>query len=184
MERGVAADGIGLVGVLADSHDNRWAFEAILRHFTDEGVVHVLHAGDFVAPFNARCLSGISVPFTGVFGNNDGERPGLTKAFAKYGTLHVGPYAFDTGGRRIIIMHEPVALDALAVSGRFDVVIYGHTHETDVRKVTWADGNGSTLILNPGEAGGWLNGRATAALLDLADLNVNVFDVPFARTSE
>jgi hypothetical protein len=34
-----------------------------------------------------------------------------------------------------------------------DVIIYGHTHEVDIRI-------GSPLIINPGEAGGWLKGKS------------------------
>lgn len=166
------------IGVVADSHDNRWAFEAILKRFGDEGVLHVLHAGDFVAPFNARALSGLACPFTGVFGNNDGERIGLTKAFAPFGTLHAGPHALEIEGRRILLMHEPAALEAVGASGAFEIVVYGHTHEADVRTVSWLDGNGSTLLLNPGEAGGWLHGKATAALIDLGTMEAELFTVP------
>jgi predicted phosphodiesterase len=41
-----------------------------------------------------------------------------------------------------------------------DFLIYGHTHKSDIRRA------GRTLIINPGEAGGWLSGRCTAVVLD------------------
>jgi hypothetical protein len=167
-----------LVGVVSDTHDNKWAFEAIVKRFSDEAVLHVLHAGDFVAPFNARHLSNLNCPFTSVFGNNDGERIGLLKTFGALGTITVGPYALAVEERRLLVMHEPAALEALGASGMFDAVIYGHTHGVEVRAVPWASGNGHTLILNPGEACGWMNDHATAALLDLDTMQADIFEVP------
>lgn len=67
-------------------------------------------------------------------------------------------------GKKIALMHEPQMIDALAQSGNFDIVIYGHTHEVDIRKIN------NTLIINPGEACGWLYGKATVVLLNLDDL--------------
>jgi uncharacterized protein len=64
-------------------------------------------------------------------------------------------------------MHEPDALDALVASGRFDAIIYGHTHEPDIRE-------GKTLVINPGEACGWLKGNRTIAIWDLADGDVQI----------
>jgi predicted phosphodiesterase len=61
-------------------------------------------------------------------------------------------------------------MDALVAGGAVDVIIYGHTHEIDVK-------NGRTLIINPGEGGGWLSGRATAAVLDLATMQVEIEDI-------
>jgi len=48
------------------------------------------------------------------------------------------------------------------------VIIYGHTHRTDLRKI------GKTLIINPGECGGWLSGKSTIALLDLENLEAKI----------
>jgi len=67
-------------------------------------------------------------------------------------------------------MHEPGILDALAGSGSVDVIIYGHTHEIDVRK-------GPPLIINPGEAGGWLRDKCTIALLELETMAVEVIEL-------
>ena len=63
-------------------------------------------------------------------------------------------------------MHEPDNLDALAISGKFDAIIYGYTHEIDIRK-------GPALVINPGECGGWLSGRRTVALWDVEKGQVN-----------
>ena len=38
---------------------------------------------------------------------------------------------------------------------------FGHTHQPEIRK------EGQTLIINPGECGGWLYGKSTVAICDL-----------------
>ena len=166
------------IGILSDTHDNQWALEAILDRFREAGVAHVIHAGDFVAPFSAKYFAEWSGSFLGIFGNNDGERIGLAKQFADIGPLHVGPHPIRVLGRRFLVMHEPAALDAIGHSGDFDAVIYGHTHVVDIREVPNATGNGSTLIINPGEAGGWLHGKATAVILHPETMEYALVEVP------
>ena len=50
-------------------------------------------------------------------------------------------------------------------------MVYGHTHKPDIRKV------GGTLVVNPGEAGGWLYGRSTVAVVDLESMEVELIDI-------
>jgi len=130
----------------------------------------VFHAGDIVSPFTALDFSKLACGMDTVFGNNDGERIGLQKTFSPLGTIAVGPYQCEFGGRRFVLMHEPACLETLAAGGGVDVIIYGHTHEIDVK-------TGGTLIINPGEGGGWLSGRATAAILDLATMKVEIEEI-------
>lgn len=158
------------IGLMADSHDNRGAVERAVEVFNTRGVAMILHAGDYIAPFNARWMASLVAPMVGVFGNNDGERFGLKTQFESIGPIHRGPHVVERGGRRLLLMHEPDELDALAASGAYDAIIYGHTHTVDVRP-------GSTLIANPGEAGGWTTDRATVGVLDLGTMEVEVVDL-------
>jgi putative phosphoesterase len=70
--------------------------------------------------------------------------------------------------KNIVILHKEGLIDALAESQKYEVIIYGHTHRTDLRKI------GKTLIINPGECGGWLTGKSTIALLDLDNLEAEI----------
>jgi uncharacterized protein len=164
------------IGIVSDTHDNKWAIETIADRFLEEGVQHVIHAGDYVAPFTARCFSEFAGRFVGIFGNNDGERVGLTSAFAKIGKIGVGPHPVKICGRRLLVMHEPAALESIGRSGDFDVVVYGHTHAVDLRTVPHSSGSGQTLIVNPGEACGWLHDRTIAALLDPETLDCQIVE--------
>lgn len=159
-----------LVGIISDTHDNRKAIAHAVALFNRRGVGTVFHAGDIISPFTALDFSKLACGMVAVFGNNDGERIGLQKTFSPFGSITAGPHQCEYGGKRFVLMHEPACIDVLAAGGAIEVIIYGHTHEIDVR-------TGRTLIINPGEGGGWLSGRATAAILDLATMQVEIEDI-------
>ncbi len=147
------------IGILSDSHDNLPALERAVERFNAEKVDLVLHAGDFVSPFTSIPLAKLRAPFVGVFGNNDGDRLYLVRRFDGIGAIHSGVHSFVRDGVRIVLMHEPQAIDALVASEAYDLIVYGHTHKLDVRI-------GRPAVVNPGEAGGWLTGRSTSVVFD------------------
>ena len=151
------------LGILSDSHDNLPALARIVERFNAENVDLVLHAGDFVSPFTAIPLSKLRAPLVGVFGNNDGDRLYLTRRFEGIGALHAGYHVFEVDGLHAVLMHEPKSIDALVASGAYDLIVYGHTHEVDVRP-------GRPAVVNPGEACGWLTGKSTAVVFDTATM--------------
>ena len=155
-----------LIGVMADTHDNLPKVAAAVELFAARGAQAILHAGDFVAPFALRLLLRSGVPLIGVFGNNDGEKEGLRKACAE---LHDAPHRFELGGRTIVLAHDPAQLQGAASAGA-DLLVYGHTHQADVRLA-------SPLVVNPGEAGGWLTGRSTVAVLDTETLEARILEL-------
>lgn len=159
-----------LIGLITDTHDNQTTAAKAVELFNARGVSLVLHGGDYIAPFNAKPFKALKAKFTGVFGNNDGERFGLRAAFAEVGPIHRAPFELVQDGKKLLMLHEPDALDALIVSGVYDVIFYGHTHKIDLRE-------GRTLVINPGEAGGWVTGRATVGVLDLSAMKVEIVDL-------
>ncbi|NUQ00454.1 MAG: metallophosphoesterase [Armatimonadetes bacterium] len=153
------------IGILSDSHDNVPAVKLAAERFGAAGVEHVIHAGDFIAPFSLAPLVELGVPVTGVFGNNDGERLVLKARFEAAGwTLEPKFALLNLDGVSIAVHHEPEPVAALAASGLYQVVVYGHTHAVDIRT------EGETLIINPGETGGWLTGQRTVVVLDTATM--------------
>lgn len=148
------------IGVLSDSHDNRPSLRRAAALFREAGCGLVVHAGDFVAPFAARELEAAGCPVRAVFGNCDGEKEGLRDALEAFGSIREAPAIFKAGGLRILLTHLNGPVEAYVRRKKYDVVIFGHTHVPEVRR---EDG---TLVLNPGEAGGWTTGRSTVALLD------------------
>ncbi len=158
------------LGVMSDSHDNVPKVEAAVELFNRRQVDLVVHAGDFIAPFAVAPLAALDCRVVAVFGNNDGERVGLAKKFAGIGEVHPNLAPAELGGHKIAAVHYPELAEPIAAGNAYDVVIYGHTHEIDVRR-------GTSLIINPGEVGGWLTGRATVAVVDLETLEVEIVDL-------
>jgi len=158
-----------LIGIIADKHDNLPVIRKAVEMFNERKVGHVIHAGDFTSPFTFRALKHLACDFTGIYGNNDGERVLLQKL--SHARIFTQPYILELANRKIVIMHEHQVVDALADSGHFDLVIYGHTHEPDIRK------RGNTLIVNPGELSGWLHGTSTIAVADLATLSAELINL-------
>lgn len=159
------------IGILADSHDNLPKIRAAMELFTREGVGLILHAGDFVAPFAVRAMHSAPCRVVAVFGNNDGERIGLAKAFEPIGEVHPRIALVEAGGRRIGVVHQDELVAPIAAGSALHVLVYGHTHQLDIHR------EGQTLVVNPGEVGGWLTGRCTVVTLDTDSLETQVWEV-------
>jgi len=155
-----------LLGIMSDTHDNMPQIRKAVDLFNERGVKHVIHAGDYTSPFTFRILGELTCGFTGVFGNNDGDKLLLSKM--SEGRVHPQPHIFELGVKKIVVMHEHHVADALADSGHFDIVVYGHLHKADVRQ------RGDTLIINPGETGSWLYGKSTVVIADLSVMTAEI----------
>jgi predicted phosphodiesterase len=132
------------IGIISDTHDNLPQIKKAVDIFNRGKVELILHAGDFVSPFTFLEFKNLNCPLKGVLNLNN---------------------------KNIVILHKEGLIDALAESQKYDVIIYGHTHRTDLRKI------GKTLIVNPGECGGWLSGKSTIALLDLKTLEAKIVEL-------
>jgi putative phosphoesterase len=158
------------IGIIADSHDHVPKIEQACELFNAHGVRMVLHAGDYIAPLSLNSLNNIlRCDYQGVFGNNDGEQLGLQRTAD--GRIHPSPSEFTVGEWRVLVAHEMPILEAVAGSGEYRLVAYGHTHRPEVRQV------GTTLVVNPGECGGWLSGRCTVAIAHLGLLEAEIVDL-------
>ncbi len=159
------------IGILSDTHDNLPKIKKAVEIFNQEKVELVLHAGDFTSPFTSKEFKNLNSPLKGVFGNNDGDKLYLQEKFKEIGELYVGVYQTILNNKNIIMLHKEELIDALAKSQKFDLIIYGHTHRFDLRKI------GGTLIINPGECGGWLTGKSTIALLDIKTWEAKIVEL-------
>ncbi len=156
------------IGVLSDTHDHLGYLRRAVDALNDLQVELVLHAGDYVAPFVANELSRLRCRLLGVFGNNDGERVGLTKRLSEIGQVQVQPLFVELEGCRIAVVHEPEPVEAFARSGLYDIVIYGHTHQHELRSVN------DCTVINPGEVCGWLTDKPTCAVIALPERQVEI----------
>src|SRR5687768_10481258 len=157
------------VGLLADTHDRVPAIAELLQLMMSKGVSLVMHAGDYCSPFSLAPFSDSNIALLGIFGRNDGDPEGLKAAAAKgVGMeLYESPHSFEVSGHRILIVHDLGEVNRRSIeSHRF--VVHGFTHKKD--SVT----RGETLLVNPGEACGWLTGVCSGAILDLETSEVEI----------
>ncbi len=165
------SENLVLIGVMSDSHDNLPRVAQAVEYFNRAGVELVIHAGDIISPFCSIELKKLKAPFIAVFGNNDGEHIMWQEMIKGWGEIHTGPYGFEWNGSSVLVMHGPSHIDELAAEGKYDLIVYGHTHKVDRRAA------GKTLILNPGECGGWLSRTSTVATVGLPEKTVNIVDL-------
>jgi putative phosphoesterase len=149
------------IGLMADTHDRVPAVTNLLEKLADRGVSMVMHAGDYCSPFCLAPFHQRGTALLGVFGRNDGDRETLSAYAARgMGTeIYESPHSFDVGGKRILLVHDIAEVNARSIESH-DFVIHGCSHLQGQKRV------GSTLLINPGEACGWLHGKCTAAILD------------------
>lgn len=163
-----------MIGIISDSHDNMNAIRKAVEFFNEKKVIAVLHAGDIISPFTVRAFKELEPKLYFVFGNNDGDRVTLTKWFEEIGAISCGNFGDLTiDGLHIALLHgtDEVLVKALAKSGEFDVVARGHTHDPGVKIIE------GVPVINPGESSGVLSGKSTVAILDIANLNVEITEL-------
>lgn len=161
------------IAVMADSHDNCDALARALSVAAKRGAQHILHLGDIISPFTSRVFKAhFGGEMTILFGNNDGDRVALTEKFSPFGAqfLHP-PTTVRIGGITIAAMHEPLFPEFLSASKRFQAIMWGHTHQLEVKEI---DG---VLALNPGELHGFITGKKTFVLLDTETMEPEVIQV-------
>jgi len=148
------------IGIMSDSHDHFDNIRKSIGLFRERKVDHVIHLGDFVNPGTVRLFKGIKL--IGIFGNNDGDKFRLISAFSETGGEIKGDfYEFETEGCRFACYHgtELQMKDALIGCQKYDVVLYGHTHQYEHTVA------GKTIVLNPGTVHGFGN-KATIVIFD------------------
>jgi len=142
------------IGIISDTHDHLIKIKEAVDIFLLHKVDLILHAGDFVAPFSLRFLNESKIEWFGVFGNNDGEKEGLLKFSS--GRIKNPPFFIEKEGKKIALTHIFQDLDA-------DIVIFGHTHKPQIEEKR------GKLLINPGEACGWLFNKSSLVIFDFAN---------------
>lgn len=158
-----------IIGIISDSHDNISLIRKAISFLNEKNVNMVIHAGDYVAPFAVRLFRDFICPWIGVFGNNDGERKGLT--VVSESRIQEPPYELNLGGKSVYITHDiNLASEDGMILGR-DIVIFGHSHQPSINNV------GNQLYINPGELCGYVTGKSTLAILDTEKMHAEIIEL-------
>ena len=163
-----------LIGIMSDAHDNIQGIKDSLSIFSKKGARMVLFAGDMIGSGNCYAFEDLGIPLKLVYGNNDGDRVGLSRDFARVGGEYLGNFGeVEVDGLKIALLHgteEPLVM-AVVTSGLYDVVVRGHNHRAEATR------HGKTLLVNPGEVWGYLTGLRSVAILDTSDLSVEIIEL-------
>lgn len=153
------------IGVFADSHDHLDHLRAAVDVFNREACEHVVFAGDLVSSFAVPPLRQLKCPVTACFGDNEGNRIGVSGGFRILGIIGEPPFVWCApDGTRLLITHMLSHVKHL--DGEFDVCLYAHTHKPEL----WHDARGR-LFVNPGETSGWSFGKPSVAILETNPLS-------------
>ena len=164
---------------MSDSHDNTSKVSLAVEFFNNVGADVVFHLGDIISPFTLKILGGLEAEVYVLYGNNDGDKVLLSKTAREIGVnISDQPLVLELGGLKVIAIHgwgsreyTKGIVEAFASSGKYDIVLYGHTHEVEVRRLD------KVLVVNPGEVHGYLSGRSTIALIDTKKMSTEVVEL-------
>lgn len=157
---------------MADTHDNLNATEKAIGFFNGKGVEHVLHAGDLISPFTAGKFSDLEAEFHYVWGNNDGDYIHTNSKLEEIGAEPGKEFkSLEIDGVKIALLHgtDRDIIDSLAKNQKFDLVVRGHTHESEIQE--------DPRMINPGPTSGYLAGRQTVAVFDTDKMKGEIFEL-------
>jgi len=166
------------IAVISDTHDHKTNILRAVNVINERKVDVLIHCGDYVSPFVTKWFDklhdSIKKNFYGVFGNNDGEHVGL-KVNLK-GVCDIIGMEMNTEifGKKIFTAHMPSlkTVEALAKSGEYDIILFGHTHNIFKKKY-----ENEVLALNPGEVCGYLTNKSTFAIIDTERMEAEIIEL-------
>jgi putative phosphoesterase len=150
------------LAIMSDAHDNWANLEKAIAVAHERGCEVLLFAGDLIAPPGLAVLENFQGPVKIVWGNNEGERMGITQMCAASKNLELCGDVFEgeLGGAKIFMNHYPRIVELAAQAGEFDLSIHGHTHVYRMEPV------GKGWLVNPGEIQGYRTGEASFVVWD------------------
>ncbi len=146
--------GIIRIGVISDTHG--YLNPAVLSIF--KAVDRIIHAGDIESPEILTVLARLA-PLDAIRGNMD---------FGKWASPLSREDMLVAGEITIYVLHDLTRLSLDPQAARIQVVLSGHTHQTEAY---WRD---ACLYLNPGSASLPRHGQApSVALLEIRGTQIN-----------
>lgn len=168
-----------IVCIVSDSHDNRRLLGSAVADAKAHGAQAVLHCGDVVAPSTLNVLKPFGLPLHVIHGNNMGDLVSMCRLAHKpdsFISFHGADAGIELAGRKIFLVHFPHYAHAMACTGDWDLVCFGHNHQAEIRHQLTVTGS-ETLLINPGTVGG-VGANPTYCIGDLATMKFDIRPVP------
>jgi|SRR3989338_5214535 len=150
-----------MIGIISDTHDNIIGIKKAVEVFKQRKTELVLHLGDIVAPVTVLYFKGLRIKF--LKGNCDGDIEMIEQKAKEIDGEFLGLSSeLNIRNKKIALIHKPDKANEMALSGQYDYLLHGHTHQKRDEKI------GNTRIINPG--GLYLgNDEHSIALLDIKE---------------
>ena len=159
------------IGIMSDSHDNVVNYNKAIEQLKEKKIEALIHCGDLSAPIILKRLVQLDFPVYLVPGNTNDTYTSTKMSMESTNVKFYNPFGdIELGGLKIAFIHFPELAEALAHTGKYDFVFYGHTHEKKDETI------GNTRLINPGEILGF-KGTPTYAVLDTETKKVEFFDL-------
>jgi len=166
--------------VISDTHDRVEYLHAALEDAKARGAEAVLHCGDVVAPYTLKGARQFDLPLHVIHGNNKGDLAVMGQMARDAATLityHGREADLELGGKRLFMVHFPNYAEALALTGKWDLICCGHNHRCKIESIPHAAGSGATLVVNPGSASGMGRIQPTYALGELESMKFEIIKI-------
>lgn len=147
------------IAVISDTHKKFPLAKEAIDRLVALGAQYIVHAGDICQYDTIEYIKNTNLPYVAVYGNNDTPMVQYHNDF----NLVKEPYYFKIEDVKFKLMHLPYYM-----TPDCDVVIYGHTHIFEAKKVN------DTLFLNPGEVCAREKPRSESVLLEINDKEFSV----------
>jgi len=150
-----------IIGVTGDTHNNLKNIKKICSIFNENRTDLVFHTGDISLPKSLLAFKDLNCPLKVVLGNNDvGEKKDLLEASKEFDCeVFEEPLALKIDERIFTILHHPDLINDELIT-ESDVILHGHTHRYRFEEIN------NTIIFNPGECAGFLEGKNQVGLID------------------
>ena len=159
--------------VISDSHDR----EEVLKKLVDEINQNikpscVIHCGDLVAPFMLNILAKLNCKCHIIWGNVVGDIKRAMEIVEKHESIIIhGIWGeIEENGKKIAFVHEKELAIVFALSKKYDVVFYGHTHKANIEEIE------GVLLVNPGELLGRKQ-KPSYAIYDVKENKVEIKEI-------
>ena len=163
------------VCIVSDSHDRADPLARAVHEAKALGAEAVIHCGDLIGAQTVKPALAAGLPVHAIHGNNLGDAQAMHFQSRKSGgqlQYHGAEAQLELAGKRIIVVHYDHHGYAMACTGDWDLVCFGHSHVAETRRVANVKG-GKSWLVNPGTVAG-LAAPATWVLADLAAMRFEV----------
>ncbi|MEX0933250.1 MAG: metallophosphoesterase [Candidatus Paceibacterota bacterium] len=160
------------LALLSDSHNNTHNLEKAVAEANKRSCDVLIHSGDLMEPSYIDLLREFKGNVIFVFGNNDNEKEEIRERSKGSNVLVAGDF-YDgvIDGQRVYVTHYPESAKIAFLSGSYDVVVFGHTHQ----KMTEA--LGEKILINPGEIYGRRMEPASWAIYDTKTKHIEFIEI-------